>query len=167
MRRALISATAILTLLLAATPAIAAGPPVREPYDPGTLTFGPGDVCSFALEIATEQNSAHQLVFPPNENGSVRIKVNGRYLTRVTNVDEPQQSMLLHAFGPATIVAHADGSTDLSTSGPSVLYFFPGDAIEGLWLANGRYKAHLSADNIITSATITGPRVDLCAALTP
>jgi len=48
-----------------------------------------------------------------------------------------------------------------------VLFFFPGDAIEGLWLATGRYRAHLSADNIITLASIRGRMVDLCAALSP
>ena len=165
MRRILITLCGALALLVCVSPAAAAGP-LREPYDPGTLTFGAGDVCAFALELATIDNRAHQLVFPEDADGSVRIKVNGRYLTRATNL-ESGESIVLHAFGPATLVAHADGSIDISASGQSVLFFFPGDAIEGLWLAIGRYRAHLSADNIITSASIKGRMVDLCATLAP
>ena len=165
MRRILITLCGALALLVGVSPAAAAAP-LREPYDPGTLTFGAGDVCAFELELETIDNRAHQLVFPEDANGSVRIKVNGRYLTRATNL-ESGESIVLHAFGPATLLAHPDGSMDISASGQSVLYFFPGDAIEGLWLATGRYQAHLSAENIITSARVRGQMLDLCAALTP
>lgn len=165
MRRILITLCGALALLVWVSP-VAAAAPLREPYDPGTLTFGAGDVCAFELELETIDNRAHQLVFPEDANGSVRIKVNGRYLTRATNL-ESGESIVLHAFGPATLLAHPDGSMDISASGQSVLYFFPGDAIEGLWLATGRYQAHLSAENIITSAHVRGQMLDLCAALAP
>ena len=102
MRRATSILLALAALALVVAPVNAKAGPAREPYAPEPLVFDAGLVCPFAVELATVNSRAQQLTFPPDEAGTVRIKVTGFYLTRATNLDSGE-SMILHAFGPATI----------------------------------------------------------------
>ena len=164
MRRTLRTTILATALTLVAAGQALAGGPTKDPLIQDPVSYGAGEVCVFPLTIEALDNRAHWLTWPEGTDGSAVIRVGGYYLSRVTN-DDTGESLTVKANGPATLVAHSDGALDIFGRGPSLLVFFPGEPYEGLLLTNGYYRAHLSADDVITEAEIRGTITNLCDVL--
>ena len=153
----------VLLVLVAASPALGKGP-TKEPYPTDPISFGAGEVCQFPIIIDTLDSRAHVLSWPEDANGVSLQRVGGYYQNRVTN-DATGASVTFKSNGPATFTMYPDGSLDIFARGESLLWFYPGEPYEGLLLTHGYYRAHLSADDVITEADIRGPITDVCAML--
>jgi hypothetical protein len=152
MHRLVVPLAAILTSALL-VPAALADKPIREPL-PAPPFFLVTDSCSFAVRIDVLVNKEFITTFT-----SGKQLVTGRFIVRVTNLDDPSKSRVLNVSGPAKSDL-ADPST-VPLSGSSLI-FFPGV----LRLTHGPVSLTIDADGNVTSFTQTSASsVDLCALL--
>src|SRR6059058_1927950 len=112
----------VAALLAAAFAAPAyASPPTREPVQlPQTSTVE--GICPFTVQVDVLVNRETITTF---SNG--RQLITGTVKDRLTNVSEPEHSILLNASGPATLVPQNDGTVILTGRGLGVEPF-PADA---------------------------------------
>ena len=158
---------AFLLLLVWALPVTAAGKPERSPFQlPAEgITLPEGTVCDFEVLLTPLVNKEYQKVFPPDASGRVRTLINGRLVTRVTNV-ETGESLVTNASGPGTLWTSPDGSIDFVTRGRAVTWFFAGEPFgPGLYLTRGRLAMHFTPEGSIASAVASGPMTNLCVRL--
>jgi hypothetical protein len=90
-----------------------------------------------------------------------RIRVTGKLFVRLTNLDEPENTMLLNISGPAIISPLQE-----RYAGRGLFLLFPEDVSgPGLVLTTGRVVVVRGEDGFATDFTVQGTKVDLCAAL--
>ena len=112
-------------LLLGLAVPVSAAPPQREPFEATNSEFGSEEVCDFPVRVETIVMDAKTITFD-RRDGLFRQVVNGRIVTRVTNL-ETGASMTLNSSGPGVVTQNAAGHTVYAYGGSSVLTFFEGD----------------------------------------
>jgi hypothetical protein len=162
-------AIAIVAAALTAALADGAGAtkPIRNPAGgPPSLTFPAGMVCPFPVFAEAVENRQTATEF---SNGDVQVT--GFFLTRVTNVLNPDNTLTLVSGGPARLT-FGETTFHLTTRGPLIFFFFPGDAGPGDVSTGRTYFFHGRTETEIVTETgaflsfeYTGKADDLCAAL--
>ena len=141
----------LMTVLLAG--AATAAQPIREPLliEDDVLTL-----CSFPVLVEVIANKEYVTFF---EDG--RLLVTGKLFVRLTNLDDPSNSLTLNISGPAHI-------SELSEryAGRGLFLLFPEDVGgPGLLLTTGRVDVVRAEDGFVTNFSVKGNTVDICAAL--
>ncbi len=161
-RLALLAGT-VLAMLLA--PAAQAAGPSHAKVGPYSYAFDAGVLCDFAITWDAVVTSDNQLVFPVQDNGDQLIRIVGRELLVLTNVDSGASIQVNTGFRQ-DLTFHADGSLDVSIDGTIVAGYFPTDIGGPSWWF---FKGHLNdaVDPTFTAVghTFVGQATDLCAAL--
>lgn len=151
-RRTVAVLAAVLMTVLAAGAATAAQP-IREPlvFEDEVLTL-----CSFPVLAEFTANKEYVTFF---EDG--RILVTGKLFVRLTNLDDPSNSLTLNISGPAHISPLSE-----RIAGRGLFLLFPEDVGgPGLILTTGRVDVVRGEDGFITNLSVKGTSVDICAAL--
>jgi hypothetical protein len=142
---------AVLIMVLAAGAASAAQP-IREPlfYEDQVLTL-----CSFPVLVEFTANKEYVTVFED------RILVTGKLFVRLTNLDDPTNSLDLNISGPTYISELGE-----RYAGRGLFLLFPEDVGgPGLILTTGRVDVVRGEDGFVTNFSVKGNSVDICAAL--
>jgi hypothetical protein len=118
MRRATITIAMLAVLATIFVPVAAADKPTREPAPaPSDFTL-PASICGFEVLVEVLTNNEYAITF---SNGMTTVT--GSLKVRLTNVDDPAESIVLNIPGPGFI----DESGVLTASGPWLFYFVPGE----------------------------------------
>jgi|SRR5512133_1553054 hypothetical protein len=154
MRRAGTTFAMLALLALIAVPVGAADKPTRE-FVPAPSEFTlDASVCGFDVLVEVLTNKQYAITF---SNGMTTVV--GALSVRVTNLDDPTQSMVLNIPGPGFF-----DESGLTATGPWLFFFFPGDLGPGspgvLAYTVGRVRLDESGFHLLA-----GRQVDLCAAL--
>ena len=162
-------AAVVLTAALTAGLAAGAGAtkPIRIPAaGPPSLTFPAGLVCPFPVFAEAVENRQTQTTF---SNGDILFT--GFFLTRVTNMANPENTLTLVSQGPVR-VSFGETTFRITSHGPIIFFFFPGDAGPGDDSTGRTYFFHGQTKTVADAATglflsfsNTGKADDLCAAL--
>jgi hypothetical protein len=150
-KRAAAALVAALMTVLAAGAATAAQP-IREPlfYEDEVLTL-----CSFPVLAEFTANKEYVTFFED------RILVTGKLFVRLTNLDDPSNSLDLNISGPAHISELGE-----RYAGRGLFLLFPEDVGgPGLVLTTGRVDVVRGEDGFVTNFSVKGNSVDICAAL--
>lgn len=154
MRKGVTTLAALLLVAAVAVPAAFAERPVREPLPAEDLTL-PASICGFEVQVEVLTNKEYILLFSDG-----RATITGALSVRVTNLDDPTQSIVLNIPGPGLI----DEGGGLTAVGPWFFFFFPGDLGEGspgmALLTIGRARLDETGFHLLA-----GRQVDLCVAL--
>jgi hypothetical protein len=90
-----------------------------------------------------------------------RILVTGKLFVRLTNLDDPSNSLNLNISGPAHISELSERN-----AGRGLFLLFPQDVGgPGLVLTTGRVDVVRGEDGFVTNLSVKGNSVDICAAL--
>ena len=143
-----------------------AAKPIRNPADgPPLLDFPAGMVCPFPVVAEALENRQTETVF---SNGD--IVYTGFFLTRVTNVANGA-SLTLVSGGPVRLTP-GPITTQITSNGPIIFFFFPGDAGPGdnnmgrTYFFRGRTETVADSETFaFNSFAYTGKADDLCTAL--
>jgi hypothetical protein len=162
-------AVAILAAVLTAALASGAGAtkPIRNPAaGPPSLAFPAGGVCPFPVFAEVLENRQTETIFSNGE-----IQFTGFFLTRVTNMANPDNSLELVSGGPVRL-SFGETTFHITTRGPIIFFFFPGDAGPGDDSVGRTYYFHghteieaVQATGLFVSFEFSGKADDLCAAL--
>jgi hypothetical protein len=150
-KRTMAALVAVLMTVLAAGAATAAQP-IREPilFEDEVLTL-----CSFPVLVEFTANKEFVTFFED------RILVTGKLFVRLTNLDDPSNSLTLNISGPAHI-----SETSERSGGRGLFLLFPEDVGgPGLILTTGRVDVVRGEDGFITNLSVKGNSVNICAAL--
>jgi len=162
--------TLVVVVLAACTaafvPAANSAKPIRGPAGgPPSLTFPAGVVCPFAVFAEAVENRQTETIF---SDGT--IVYTGFFLTRVVNVENDKELTLV-SQGPVRL-SFEGATVHLSTQGPIIFFFFPGDAGPGDDSVGRTYIFYGNTATVADAATFAflsfdydGRAVDLCAAL--
>jgi hypothetical protein len=160
--------TVVLATALAAVLAgsATAAKPIRGPaLGPGSFTFPAGVVCPFAVLAEEVENRQTETIF---SDGTVVYT--GFFLTRIVNLENDEEITLVSG-GPARL-SQEGANTRLSTQGPIIFFFFPGDAGPGDPSVGRTYIFYGNTSTLADSATFAflsfsykGRAIDLCARL--
>jgi hypothetical protein len=152
-RRGLVALAVAIAAVVAASSASAAKPD-REliEFEDQVLT----GLCPFPV-LAEFVAAKEYITF--FEDG--RIRVTGKLFVRLTNLDEPENTMLLNISGPAIISPEQE-----RYAGRGLFLLFPEDVSgPGILLTTGRVDVVRGEDGFVTDFTVKGTTVDVCAAL--
>jgi hypothetical protein len=155
MRRAGTTFAMLALLALIAVPVGAADKPTRE-FAPAPSEFTlDASVCGFDVLVEVLTNKEYAITF---SNGMTTVA--GALKVRVTNLDDPTQSVVLNIPGPGFF----DEGGVLTATGPWFFFFFPGDLGPGspgvLAYTVGLVRLDESGLHLLA-----GRQVDLCAEL--
>ena len=162
--------TLVVVMLAACTaafvPAANSAKPIRGPAEgPPSFTFPAGMVCPFAVFAEAVENRQTETIF---SDGSILIT--GFFLTRVVNVENDKELTLVSG-GPVRLSPEGE-NLRVTTHGPIVFFFFPGDAGPGDDSIGRTYFFHGNTSTLVVPATgeflsfdHRGQATDLCAAL--
>lgn len=164
-RLALILPLASLALMVFASVA-AADKPLKFPLPAGPLDL-PADICGFVV---------HEEVLANNESGKLftngTFALSGTFKVRLTNADEPTNTLDVNISGPGAFIPNPDGTTSLRAEGRSLFFFFPGQLGAGspgaLILTTGLVTELFDANFNVVSGSFShrgGTETDVCAAL--
>jgi hypothetical protein len=153
------TATTFVMLALSAmivVPVAAADKPIREPAPaPSEFTID-ASICGFDVLVEVLTNKQYAITF---SNGMTTVV--GALSVRLTNIDDPTQSIVINIPGPGFF----DESGVLTATGPWLFFFFPGDLGPGspavLAYTVGRVRIDDTGLHLLG-----GRRLDLCAELT-
>ncbi len=146
-------------LSVMAAPALAAGP-IREPFFPNE-PFVINDSCDFPVLLEEIVNKEYGKTFLDTDGNPIRQIVSGRLTVRLTNVDEPNNSVVLKISGPAEYVFHEDGTLTVTLRGRSLVF-----DVGFLHLTTGHVEVEVTEQGEISSSTpATGTTEDVCAML--
>lgn len=121
MKKFLIVAGLAMALTTALVGGAGATQPIRNPAEgPGSFTFPAGVVCPFPVFAEALENRQTETIF---SNGD--IQYTGFFLTGVTNLDKPENTLSLVSQGPARL-SFGETTFQLTTRGPIIFFFFPG-----------------------------------------
>jgi hypothetical protein len=148
------TAAALVAVLMTALAvgAATAAQPLREPifYEDDVLTL-----CSFPVLIEFTANKEYVTFFED------RILVTGKLFVRLTNLDDPSNSLNLNISGPAHISELGE-----RYAGRGLFLLFPEDVGgPGLVLTTGRVDVVRGEDGFVTNFSVKGNSVAICAAL--
>jgi hypothetical protein len=138
--------------------------PVRRPAPITGFSFPAGLVCPFAVEAQVVTNRQTETTF-----ASGKIAITGFFAGRlIGNGNE----ITLPAPGPIFLAPRSDGLLELKAVGPTILFFFPGDAGPGDTATGRTYLLKGHAEILVDPTTFaflefthSGTAVDLCALL--
>ena len=154
MRKAVTTLAALTLVAAVAVPAAFAERPVREPLPAEDFTL-PASICGFELQVEVLTNKEYILLFSDG-----RATVTGALSVRLTNLDDPTQSMVVNIPGPGFF----DAEGGLTAVGPWFFFFLPGELGEGspgmAVLTFGRARFDETGFHLLA-----GRQVDLCEAL--
>ena len=155
MRRAAITFALLALLAMIVAPVAAADKPAREPLPaPSEFTLD-ASICGFDVLVEVLTNKQYAITF---SNGMTAVV--GALSVRVTNLDDPTQSIVLNIPGPGFI----DESGALTATGPWLFFFFPGELGPGspglLAYTVGKVRVDETGFHLLA-----GHQLDLCAAL--
>jgi hypothetical protein len=152
-RRALVAVAVVLAAVVAASSATTARPD-REPilFEDEVLA----GLCPFPVLVEFIAVKEYITFFSDG-----RIHVTGKLFVRLTNLDEPENTMELNISGPAII-----SPLEERGAGRGLFLLFPEDVGgPGIVLTTGKVVVVRGEDGFITDLTIKGTTVDICAAL--
>jgi hypothetical protein len=155
MRRAATTFAMLALLAMIVVPVAAANKPTRE-FVPAPSEFTlDASICGFDVRVEVLTNKQYAITF---SNGMTTVA--GALKVRVTNLDDPTQSIVLNIPGPGFF----DEGGVLTATGPWFFFFFPGDLGPGspgvLAYAVGLVRLDESGLHLLA-----GRQVDLCAEL--
>lgn len=139
----------------------AAGKPSRE-FLPAEDFVLPASVCGFEVGVEVVQNKEHVTVF---DDG--RELITGVFKNRVTNLSNPEQSLLLNISGPGVFTPTEEGFT-LEATGRWLWFFFPGElgaGHPGLLAVSSGLVVLEGTETGLSLQQVGGTWTDLCAAL--
>jgi len=155
---------AAMVAAVAPSAALAAGP-AHQKLAPGTQSFDAGVLCDFAVTWDLKGTNDNELDFPVQANGDQLIRLTGRELLTVTNVDSGA-SVLLRGGYREDVLFHADGSIDVTINGTIVAGYFPTDlGGPAMWWFKGHLQDGLDSTFTTLSHAFVGNATDLCSAL--
>lgn len=160
MRRILLAAVTSAAIVLAPASAQAT-PPVREPLplDDFVLT----DHCGFDIDVEVVQNNEILTTFFDASGNVVRQSVTGALRVRLTNLEDPAQTLLLNISGPGEFRDLPDGTTQQTGSGVWLQVFIT-DRPGALLLTRGPFTA-LITDQGFFLVELPNNVQDVCALL--
>lgn len=143
-----------------------AAKPVRGPaLGPPSLSFPAGVVCPFEVYAEALVNRQTETIFSDG-----RIVYTGFFLTKVANVENDEELTLV-SQGPVRLEPEGQ-NLRISSQGPIIFFFFPGDAGPGDDSVGRTYFFHGNTSTLVDPATgaflsfdYVGKATDLCAAL--
>jgi hypothetical protein len=155
MRRAATTFAMLALLAMIVVPVAAANKPTRE-FVPAPSEFTlDASICGFDVLVEVLTNKQYAITF---SNGMTTVA--GALKVRVTNLDDPTQSVVLNIPGPGFF----DEGGVLTATGPWFFFFFPGDLGPGspgvLAYTVGLVRLDESGLHLLA-----GRQVDLCAEL--
>ena len=167
LRRTLWAFVPALTLAVVLAATAQAGKPVRVPYNAlPPVTFPAGVACSFPLTIEALVNKQTQTTFSNGE-----MLQTGGFVVSVQNASNPDNSLTLNVPG-AVRTTVVGSELHVTTHGPILFVFFPGDAGPGdvntgrTYLIDGRAEFVVDPTTFaFVSFVYTGHATDICAAL--
>lgn len=162
--RATVAATVAMgLLLLAVTPAAAAGPE-RSKFTAFSLDIPAGLVCDFAVHWDID-GVGNLLIFPVTSSGDQVVRTVGLSRGTITNMDTGA-SVAVKGGIHQDLVFHADGTIDAIISGHVVAGYLPTDVGgPSMWLFRGHVHDVVDATFTATAHSFRGNATDLCAAL--
>jgi hypothetical protein len=164
MRHVVVAVLAAAVLAVFGVGAAYGAKPVREPAQLTGFSFPAGLVCPFAVEAEVVTDRVTETMF-----SSGKVALRGFFAGRlIGNGNE----ITVAAPGPITITPRSDGLIDFKSTGPSIIFFFPGDAGPGdtstgrTYLLKGHTEILVDPTTFaFLDFTFSGRAVDLCAAL--
>jgi hypothetical protein len=155
-------------LIAAVFPAAAQGKPDKDALPSFELTVPaePAGCGSFDVLIATDANKEVQKSFYDKDGNLVLQHISGQFRVTATNLAS-QKSVALNVPGPYQYIYGADGSVQISTQGPNLIWFSDaGAGPDGLDIAvfYGRTEAVFDK-NGYRFLSYTGNVMDVCALL--
>jgi hypothetical protein len=152
--------------LWAFAPTAAAEKPLKFPLTAGPVDL-PADICGFVVHEEILANNASGKIFA---NGTFALS--GTFKVRLTNLDEPTNTLDVNISGPGRFIPNPDGTTSLRAEGRSLFFFFPGELSAGspgaLILTTGLVTELFDATFNVVPGSFSHPRgteIDICAAL--
>ena len=145
-------------------PAALADKPQKFPLPAGPFQLSAA-VCGFPIDFVPLQNNESGKVF---SNGT--FAVSGALKVRLTN-SNTGKSVDLNISGGGTIVPRSDGTALLTSHGPALVFFLPGQLGPGssgaLLFVHGRFMEVLDqiGNPVPGTFTSTGSVEDLCPTL--
>ena len=155
----------ILVLSLGVSPAAAAGPPEHVFFMAEPVEFLPGDVCEFGVLAEPIRSRGHQATFPEDADGTVQVRITGKWFVRVTNT-ATGASVVRNMTGPVDYWFYADGTAASLNRGHSLGYLFSFE--EGgpaLWYQSGPILWAVDTDGLFSVVRQRGVSEDLCQTL--
>jgi hypothetical protein len=154
MRRAATTFAMLALLAMIVAPVAAADKPTRE-FVPAPSEFTlDASICGFDVLVEDLTNKAYAITF---SNGMTTVT--GAISVRVTNLDDPTQSIVLNIPGPGFF-----DESGLTATGPWLFFFLPGELGPGspamLVYTVGRVRIDETGFHLLG-----GRQLDLCAAL--
>jgi hypothetical protein len=154
MRKAITSfAAAALVALVVGVPAAIADKPTFEPQPAEDFTID-SSICGFPVSVEILTNNTKAITF---SNGMTIV--NGALSVRLTNVDDPTQTIVLNIPGPGFF-----DESGLIATGPWLFFFSPGELGPGspgiLAFTVGRVQISESGFQLLA-----GTQVNLCEQL--
>jgi hypothetical protein len=151
-------------------PGALAGKPDRQRLPIGiSEDYSPGQICPEGIAPA----GVHLQLVGGNEAVTVfddgRFLATGVHIIKVTNVADPDRSVIIDVHGNFTAVPQADGSIIGRGDGTTAFSFFPGDAGPGdtttgrFYLFTGQNSEVIDASGTVTAFSSVGSGEDICA----
>ena len=162
-RRLVALLAAALLLVLTAGPIAAKGAPTHDFYEPGGLSFAPGEVCSFGVDVEVVRGHAHDQI-RESADGSLHIKTTGSLVGRVTNTSTGEW-LIRNFSGPLDVFVAPDGTATAWNRGHTIAWLIPAEGGPALWHHRGTILWTVDVNGLFTIVRETGHREDLCALL--
>ena len=159
MRRYLSLVLATAALMLATAPVLAV-PPDRYPGDLQDFDIGAGDLCEFAVGFEFLVDRTRITDFYDQDGNLVRTNYAGSIWIRVTNLSDPDSSVVLNVGGPGRDIYNADGTVTATYLGLGLPLLTDSN------VTRGYFEFVFSADfSEVTATAARGFTQDLCALL--
>lgn len=152
---------AIVLLLSAGPPALAADPAFEIEFDAGVA-------CSFPLHVAAFGEGPQAFKTFTDRDGRERTITAGRgHALTFTNVDTGATVSTRSNGGAARTQTNADGTVTVELTGHNLLILFPSDVPAGpsTIVHSGRVVFDVDTDDVFTVESVAGRQLDVCAAI--
>ena len=144
---------------------VAAVPPDRYPGDlEGFVLEG---ICAFDVDIEILVDETTATDFFDQDGILVRTLYHGRIVIRLTNLEDPDMSIVTSIGGPGRDVYNDDGTVTLTYLGRSAPII--GGSETATMLTRGNFQYVFSGDfsTLLAEPIAAGHQQDFCALLTP
>ena len=163
MRRFVSTILASFAVAAIASPA-AAVPPDR--YPGGLEDFVLSGVCAFDVHVEIVVDETTATDFFDQDGNLVRTNYHGRIVVRLTNLDDPERSIVAKVGGPGRDVYNADGTVTLVYLGRSIPTLAGTATATMLTFGNFQYDFSGDFETLISEPAAAGRTVDFCSLLT-
>jgi hypothetical protein len=169
LRRSILAILAGLLAMALATGSVAAAKPDRSftGSPEGGLTFAAGELCDFGIQIDFLVNREYLTTFFDKDGNVIRDNFNGSLRVRITNLDDPSNSVDLDVGGPGGNRYNADGTATDSFHGHGLPLWPATDSHPAVFVATqGNFVYLIDADfNLLGTVKSAGHSADVCAML--